>query len=446
MAKSDAPNSQEQAKAPGEEHRFVQRGEQPTIPDMTVQTYANQAGALAARGQEAVPELVRLTFETAVNVQASDVHFDPFRDGLCVRFRVGGVLHHLVDLPKPLAMNVVRHCQNLARLLTHRSSLPQEGYIRREALDMPYNFRMATYPTYWGECASIRIFGAEPELRKIDELGFPDHVTQALHDSLVLQDGLILLSGPAGSGKTTTLYAALHHIVEESKATRRVATIEDPVENVIDGVMQTEVNRRVNLDFERALRSILRHDVGVIMVGEIRDTETAMNAVEASLTGHLVLSTVHAGRAYTVPYRLLEMGVPPYALSGGIQLVIAERLVRELREERSRPLTEEESSWLPQAAREGARTVNGKKYSPITAYAGRFALAEKLATSEDLRRAIMEQATLSRFREIASQEGEDLPGQALRAVREGRTTWREVLRVLAGERGLEHGRVIEPAR
>jgi type II secretory ATPase GspE/PulE/Tfp pilus assembly ATPase PilB-like protein len=403
--------------------------------------YGQQINTLAEQGQEKVADLVQVAITGAVEAQASDLHFDPTSEGVRVLNRVQGRLQEIARLPAELAPYVAVRSKVLADLQTHRTNIPQEGHIETDLISTPMEVRLSTLPSVWGECISFRFFDPDRTMRRITDLGLPPEVHQSLHEALELHDGLVLLSGPAGSGKTTTLYASLLHIDEENRGGRRIATIEDPVENELPGIVQTQVDRRVGLNFANSLRHVLRHDVEVIMLGEVRDDETAHIAVEASLTGHLVLSTVHAARAYTVPYRLLEMGVPSYALAGGLRLVIGQRLVRGLDPDLSRPPSDEEKEQIPDDLAETARVPEDGPHSRV-GYGQRFLLAEGLTNREPLRKAIMEQAELSRFADVAADEGPGLEEQAVAAVQQGKTSWSEVRRALVGEKGFLH----EPVR
>lgn len=374
-------------------------------------TFQQQIQTLAEQGLDGVVELVHLTLQAALELGATDVHFDPTREVVRISFRIAGQLHTFASLPADLGKYIANRCKVLAELKAHVSDAAQEGHVRPATLGLPVELRLSTYPTIAGECISIRLFQEEQEVRTLEQLGLPEPVRDSLQRTLEMHDGLLLLAGPAGSGKTTTLYAATHYIMEQDAENRRIVSVEDPVENVVPGIMQTEIDLRAGRDFPTSLRNVLRHDIEVIMLGEVRDTETARIAVEASLTGHLVMSTVHAARTFTVPYRLLEMGVPPYALTGGLRLVIAQRLLRAVRQ-------------TPDGAAHPFQTEG-------------LLLAEKLATSEGLRKAIMRQASLADFMAIAEQEGFSLPAQGRAAVEAGDTTWREVYRALAGEPDLE---------
>lgn len=395
--------------------------------------FGRKIDEILEKGAEDTSDLVNFIIDTAVDQRASDLHFDPDEDGVRVTCRIDGALVPLATLPKELSKRIVNYCKVIADLRTDKTAIPQDGHVSDSRVKMPVDMRLCTCPTVWGETVSIRLFQHEGHLDRLDQLGMPDDVLQELHNVLDMQDGLMMICGPAGSGKTTTLYACLRHLTEDGETPRRVATVEDPVEKQLSGTMQTGVKRAMGYDFPDALRSILRHDIDAIMVGEVRDTETARIAVEASLTGHLVLSTVHAGRAFTAPHRMLELEVDPFSFVGGLRLILAQRLVRSLRPECSRPASREERSEMPPEIRDDALVAAKLDEGGFPSFGRRILLAEKLTASEELRKAIMDRAPVAAFRELASREGSTLGEQAMEAVRNGRTTWREVRRVLAGE-------------
>lgn len=382
-----------------------------------------------------VDELIAI----AVEQDATDVHLDPVGDEVRLTLRIRGMLYLLCSLDEETAALVTNRLKVMADLYIENRNMPQEGHIHGTDQSPWVQMRVSTYPTISGDCVSLRIFRERKTLQDINKLGLPRHALPPLFDALRAHDGLIVLAGPSGSGKTTTLYASLLHILKTGGRSHRVASVEDPIENTIPGVMQTEVNRDRGMTFGASLRAILRHDIEVIMVGEVRDAETAAIAVEAGLTGHLVLSTVHAGRSFTVPYRFLEMGVPPYALSGGLRLIVAQRLMRVYDEAERVPLTEEEM----RQAMLSVQNQHNATASRFPESGGVQLLAEALVTDETLRAAILGKAPLKTFRSIAQQQGETLPHQALEAVRNGITSWSETCRVLAGDEGFESDTVDE---
>jgi type II secretory ATPase GspE/PulE/Tfp pilus assembly ATPase PilB-like protein len=393
--------------------------------------------ALAEEADEQISDLVDAILHAAMDLEATDIHFDPTGEGLVLNMRIESVLYNVTTLAPHLTPYVTNRLKVLADLATQEARHPQEGHFRFEHHEGLVEVRLSTYPTAHGEeFASVRIFRPQKELWDLDKLGLPQVVRDELDRVSKLQDGLVLLAGPGNSGKTTTLYATMSHILGTSNQTRRLATVEDPIENVLPGVMQTQVRRRDGMDFGQSLHSLLRHDIDVIMVGEIRDAETANVAVEASLTGHLVLSTIHAARAAAVPTRLLEMEVPPYTLTGGLRLVVAQRLLRRLHPQHTRELSEEEVRRLPVEAGPEVRAVDTDSIEhSMQAYAGVLLLAEHLTNTEELRQAVMDRASYTRFEEILAEQTKGLPAQAIDSLRAGETPWAEVQRTLAGQLG-----------
>jgi type II secretory ATPase GspE/PulE/Tfp pilus assembly ATPase PilB-like protein len=258
---------------------------------------------------------------------ASDLHLDPTEDGVEVTVRCDGVLDRVATIPAELGPRVVGRLKALADLLAYRTDVPQEGRIAAGRAGLGADARVATFPTLLGERVAVRFDAPDGEPRRLDALGLPPDVHAGLASAIREPDGVLLLTGPSGSGKTTTLYSCLRELVA-TPPRRSLFTVEDPVERRMRGVTQTQVNPAAGLTFARALRSLLRHDPDVILLGEIRDRETAAIALEAGLTGHLVLSTIHAGTAPQVFARLLELGIEPFVATTAVRGVLAQRLLR----------------------------------------------------------------------------------------------------------------------
>jgi type II secretory ATPase GspE/PulE/Tfp pilus assembly ATPase PilB-like protein len=373
-------------------------------------------------------EAVEQILAQARSMGASDVHFHPGQGGLEVRWRIDGVLQPVALVPSKLAPNIVARLKVLAELLTYRTDLPQEGRIR--GVPGEVEMRLSTFPSLHGERAVVRLFAGPDQFLRLDDLGLPTEVRNCLSNLLDETSGAVILSGPAGSGKTTTIYACLRELVARTRGERSLATLEDPIESALAGVAQAQVNTAAGLTLEAGLRALLRLDPEVIAIGEIRDLTTAEIALQAALTGHLTLTTLHAGSAAEVVGRLLDMGLEPYAIRSGLRAVVAQRLVRRLCEACSasaqRP---EELLGMPV---ESARVPRGCDACGQRGYSGRLVLAELLLPdSEPLCQAILTRCDVHRLQEIALEAGMISRWErACRAVEAGWTSPAEIRRVL----------------
>jgi general secretion pathway protein E len=352
-------------------------------------------------GPRYATDVVERVLADAQKAGASDVHFQPGADGLELRWRVDGVLQPVGLLPVKLAPNVVARLKVLAELLTYRNDVPQEGRIR--GVPGEVEMRLSTFPTVFGEKAVVRMFAAPGRFLRLDDLGLPGEVRDGLSHVLDETSGAVILSGPAGSGKTTTIYACLRELAARRPGERSLATLEDPVESVVAGVSQGQVNPAAGLTLESGLKSLLRQDPEVIAIGEIRDKDTAEIALQAALTGHLILTTFHAGSACEVIGRFLDMGIEPYAVRSGLRAVVAQRLVRRLcdcAEPSSRP---EELLGLPVRR---ARVPRGCDACRDSGYLGRVVVAEMLLPEPDeIGRAILARTDVRQLERIAVEAG-----------------------------------------
>lgn len=376
---------------------------------------------------EYVPDLVDSLLGAARDGGASDVHLVPGESDLRVSWRIDGVLQPVTAIPGEFRTNVVARLKVLAELLTYRTDVPQEGRIRRNSGGV--EMRVSTFPTLYGEKAVVRLFGGSGRFRFLEDLGLPDDVREELWRSLQETGGVILATGPAGSGKTTTAYAGLRELADRSPVPRSLVSLEDPIESVIAGVAQSQIRPAAGFDYETGLKSLLRQDPEVILVGEIRDRATAEIVFQASLTGHLVLTTFHAGSAAEAVSRLLDMGLEPYQLRSGILAVINQRLVRRL-------CTCAVVSEAPEA-RLGldvprVRTPVGCAECRQSGYRDRTVLAEMLVPSApEMRRAILSRSNAQKIERLAIEAGMVSRWQrATAAVAEGITSPEEVRRVL----------------
>ena len=358
---------------------------------------------------------------------ASDLHLQPTPEGLEVKWRLDGVLVSIGTFPPGVSANVVARLKVLADLLTYRTDMPQEGRIRspETAIEM----RASTFPTLWGEKAVVPLFTSSSSFLQLVDLKLGDDVEIGLGRLLGETSGAILVVGPAGSGKTTTLYACLREIAARSQGGRSIVTLEDPIEVSLPGVAQSQVNLPAGFDLTSGLRSIMRQDPEVILVGEIRDRATAQIALEASLTGQLVLSSFHAPSAAGAISRLLEMGMEPYVLRSGLLAVISQRLLRKLCR-CARPVDRaEDLLGLPVSQ---ARTAGGCDACAGTGFLGRMVLAEILLIDQsDVGRAILSRSSAGEIEQHARRSGMiDRWQRACTAIEGGQTSPAEVRRVL----------------
>ena len=381
-----------------------------------------------------VIRLVNLMTARAVESRASDIHIEPFENRLKIRYRVDGVLREVESPPSRLSAAVISRIKIMAKLNIAERRLPQDGRIQLRAQGKEIDLRVSTVPTLWGESVVMRILDKASVVLDFAKLGFSSRTFKRFLDVLHQPHGIILVTGPTGSGKTTTLYTALQTI---NTPERKILTVEDPVEYQLEGVNQIQVKAQINLTFANALRAIVRQDPDVIMIGEMRDVETAGIAVQSALTGHLVLSTLHTNDAAGSITRLLDMGVEDYLLTSTINGILAQRLVRLLCTQCRQPYPA-----LPELADELRlyRFSDGRDitlYKPIgceqcggTGYRGRAAIMEFLMMSDPLRRMVLKHADAGELQATAQKEGMDtMYEDGLRKAVAGLTTIEEVLRV-----------------
>jgi len=387
---------------------------------------------LSAGGAEKVVDWVAAAIGEGLRRGASDIHLEPSEDAIELRYRLDGVLHPAIRVPTKHAQNAIARVKVLANLLTYRTDVPQEGRIDREAVGAASDLRVSTFPTVRGEKAVIRLFDPETQDVGLDRLGYPAPLLHELKRQLQMPKGMILLTGPAGSGKTTTIYAGLRFILEQSGGAKNIVTVEDPVERMLRGVTQTQVHPATGLTFARCLRSMMRQDPEVIVVGEIRDRETAGIAVEAGLTGHLVVSTIHSGTASGVFTRLLEMQIEPHLLNSAVNFVVAQRLIRKLCAKCRRPVADErELLGLPESFLGTACAAAGCPTCYGTGYSGRTVIVEALAPADGVRRAVLERAATEKIADAARVAGmTSLAERAKQAAGDAVTSPAELLRVM----------------
>lgn len=377
---------------------------------------------------------VDLALTQAVYHGASDVHFEPWTDSLALRFRIDGILHDIAHIPDSHKARLTARIKVMAQMVVYQKDQPQDGRIPPEQTSSGYSMRVATFPTINGEKIVVRILGTSKQMLEIEDLGFDAPTTATLRELIRRPQGVILLTGPSSSGKTTTIFALLREILRTQVTTAHIVTIEDPVEYRLDRVTQIQVNPRTGVTFQNALRSILRQDPEVIMVGEIRDVETAKMAIQAGLTGHLVISTIHSGTACGVFARLLDMGIEPYLLASSVTGVLAQRLARV-----NCPNCLESYEPTPDLiTRFGKATKNapykrgkGCDKCQNIGYRGRTAIGEMLLVNQDIANLILQHPTINALEEAAAAHHmRTLFDIGLEAARRGITTPEELSRVL----------------
>jgi general secretion pathway protein E len=391
----------------------------------------------ALANQAPVIKLVNVMILEALRARASDIHLESTPDGLRVRYRIDGVLHELSHPPRQFQAAVISRIKIMAGLNIAERRLAQDGRIRLRLSDRELDLRVSITPTLHGEGVVLRILDRGAGVRDLTELGMPPLVRESFERLIRQPHGIILVTGPTGSGKTTTLYAALDRRNDPGV---KIVTVEDPVEYQIAGVTQIPVNPKIGLTFAAALRSILRHDPNIIMIGEMRDRETAEIAIQAALTGHLVFSTLHTNDAPSGITRMVDMGIEPYLVAATVQAILAQRLVRVICEtcaEAFQPpadLVREAAAGQPDIPKPQFRRGRGCDACAGTGYHGRTGLYELMRLSEEVRARVVAGAPLANIRALAQAQGmAPLRAAGWAQAGAGITTLEEVLRVTRDE-------------
>jgi type IV pilus assembly protein PilB len=382
-----------------------------------------------------IVKFVNLLVNQAVNDRASDIHVEPTEQDLRIRFRIDGVLHEVMRSPRSIQAGVISRLKVMADINIAERRVPQDGRITMKVGGRAIDLRVATLPTVYGEKVVMRILDKGQAVLRLEDLGFLPEAHTRFESSYRKPYGTILVTGPTGSGKSTTLYATLNMLNEPH---RNIITVEDPVEYRLPGINQVQIHAKAGLTFAGALRSILRADPDIVLVGEIRDKETAVIGVEAALTGHLVLSTLHTNDAASTPMRLVEMGVEPFLVTSALDCVVAQRLARKLCEkckEAYQPTEAElnEVGWpmdeideWPTFHRAIGCTSCGR-----TGYRGRFGIHEVMLLTEEIERLIIERRSTEDIQKVALMQGmASLRVDGLRKVGMGQTSIEEIFRVV----------------
>lgn len=399
-------------------------------------------GGLTFKGGEAEMEdeansapimrYVDLVLYQAIKEKASDIHFEPFETEFKIRYRVDGMLYEMTPPPVHLALPIISRVKVMANMNIAERRIPQDGRIVKQVGDQSVDMRVSSLPTQYGESVVLRVLDRNSVNLNLDNLGLPQHIHGYIHDTIRMPNGIFIVTGPTGAGKTTTLYAALREI---NKIDTKILTAEDPVEYDVDGIIQVPVNDAIGMTFERVLRAFLRQDPDKILVGEMRDLDTAKIAIQASLTGHLVLSTLHTNDAAGAVTRLVDMGTQPFLVAASLEGILAQRLLRTICPDCKAPYEPSEAilTQLEVAPHElGDKsffTGKGCKSCADSGYKGRAGLYELLNVSDPIRELIIDRAPAVVIKQKAIELGmTTLREDGLRCIYEGRTTIEEVLK------------------
>ncbi|MGB0333759.1 MAG: GspE/PulE family protein [Opitutales bacterium] len=382
--------------------------------------------------QTPIIRFVNLVLQQAIKDKASDIHFEPFEDQFRIRYRIDGALYEMAPPPKNLAVPVTSRVKVLSNMNISETRIPQDGRIKMTIAGRPVDLRVSTLPTQFGESVVLRVLDKSVVNLDLEALSLPDDILQTIRGLVDRPNGIFIVTGPTGSGKTTTLYSALREV---NDVETKILTAEDPVEYEIDGIMQVAVNHQVGLDFARALRAFLRQDPDKIMVGEIRDLETAQIAVQASLTGHVVLSTLHTNDAPGAVTRLIDMGLEPFLISASLEAILAQRLVRRICKhcrtayEPGHDLVELLDVDPLEIADKDFYYGEGCSECSNTGYRGRIGLFEMIVVSDAIRELINQRAPTLTIKQKALEQGmRSLRDDGLRAIFDGNSTIEEVLK------------------
>ncbi|MBL8549602.1 MAG: type II secretion system ATPase GspE [Hyphomonadaceae bacterium] len=381
-----------------------------------------------------VIRLINGLISEAISQGASDIHVEPYENAVIIRLRIDGVLREILQVPSQAKARLVSRIKVMARLDIAEKRLPQDGRVSLSLGGRGVDVRISTLPSRHGERVVMRLLDKDQGLRQLDALGMSSDIHEKFKQALAYPNGVILVTGPTGSGKTTTLYAALNLLNDR---TRNILTVEDPIEYAVEGIGQTQVNPKIGMTFAAGLRAILRQDPDIVMVGEIRDVETAQIAVQASLTGHLVFSTVHTNDAVSAITRLKDMGVAPYLLASTLRAIAAQRLARRLCNECKRPavLGPAETRMLATVGAHNARVFEavGCSRCSNSGYVGRIGLYEFVTIDDEIRRLIHANATEQEMAAHAFRGSDPLLKSGLRCAAAGVTSLSDVLRLTSAE-------------
>lgn len=384
-----------------------------------------------------IKDLIDGIVEYAYQSAASDIHIDPMESGTVIRYRIDGILHDVLLLPAEHHFKVITRIKVLSELRTDEHYAPQDGRFRMIVNEIPIDMRVSISPTYFGENVVIRLLVGQTRTLALNELGFSENDYKKIKNNISKSYGMVIATGPTGAGKTTTLYSILD-VLNSRK--RSIVTIEDPIEYTVAGVTQIQINQQTDLTFAKGLRTIVRQDPNIIMVGEIRDEETASISVNAAMTGHLLLSTLHTNSAAVTLPRLLDMGIEPFLIASTINVAIGQRLVRRLCQDcaKKRSISDIEKESLSEFITKEDLAVIEYSYEPQgcancgqTGFKGRIGIYEVLEITDNIKRLIMQRQNSTEIQQVAIEEGmTTMITDGILKASKGLTSIAEILRVI----------------
>ncbi len=383
---------------------------------------------LSGNNDTPIIKLINGIISKAIKKRASDIHFEPYENSLIVRFRVDGILQEILRQDSKIASILISRIKIISGLDISERRLPQDGRVSLSLGDKNIDVRVSTLPSSYGERIVLRILDKQASQINIDDLGIPSHILLNYKKSLKNSEGIILITGPTGSGKTTTLYSGLRYLSDSSQ---NILTVEDPIEYTLNGIGQTQVNNKTGYTFARGLRAILRQDPDVVMVGEMRDIETAQIGIQASLTGHLVLSTVHTNNAVSAITRLRDMGIETFLIASSLKTIISQRLVRRLCSDckvKTKPSIESIKKLNLKKNIDIYKSVGCKNCSN-TGYQGRIAIAECIQIDKNLKDLIYKNSSENEIYDYVFRENQSINDASFNLIIKGITSAEEILRV-----------------
>jgi general secretion pathway protein E len=391
-------------------------------------TIAPTEDLLSGSDDAPIIKLINGIISQAIKERASDIHFETYQDKFVVRFRIDGILRKILTQDSRIAPIIISRIKIISRLDISERRLPQDGRVSLSLGKKDVDVRVSTLPSSYGERVVLRLLDKESSQINIDDLGLNQVVLKNFKKSLNSSEGMILVTGPTGSGKTTSLYAGLRYINDNSL---NILTVEDPIEYTLEGIGQTQVNNKTGYDFARGLRSILRQDPDVVMLGEIRDEETARIAIQSSLTGHLVMSTVHTNSAVGAITRLRDMGIESFLLASSLKTIISQRLVRRLCNECKSETKVSQRAIELLGLKKGQTVFSAKgcNHCDGTGYKGRIAIAESIQISTDLKDMIHDEASEQDIHKIAFKDIQTIDQIGSELLTQGLTSPEELIRI-----------------